>query len=75
MTMQHTYEVRPRIDRDGVDLISDALPFGRLWFGSANAAVVYAQFLSRSHRLTVIVHDASGAVLHRYEFQPDFVEL
>jgi hypothetical protein len=25
----HTYEVRPRKDHRGVDLISDALPFGR----------------------------------------------
>jgi hypothetical protein len=25
------YEVRPRKDKRGVDLISDALPFGRLW--------------------------------------------
>ena len=32
----HTYEVRPRKDKHGVDLISDALPFGRLWYlGSA----------------------------------------
>jgi hypothetical protein len=28
----HVYEVRPRKDRRGVDLISDALPFGRLWY-------------------------------------------
>jgi hypothetical protein len=27
---QHVYEVRPRKDHRGVDLISDALPFGRL---------------------------------------------
>jgi len=27
---QHAYEVRPRKDRRGLDLISDALPFGRL---------------------------------------------
>jgi hypothetical protein len=27
---QHLYEVRPRKDKRGVDLISDALPFGRL---------------------------------------------
>jgi hypothetical protein len=27
----HVYEVRPRKDRRGFDLISDALPFGRLW--------------------------------------------
>ena len=26
----HVYEVRPRKDRRGVDLMSDALPFGRL---------------------------------------------
>jgi hypothetical protein len=25
----HVYEVRPRQDKRGVDLISDALPFGR----------------------------------------------
>jgi hypothetical protein len=25
------YEVPPRKDHRGVDLISDALPFGRLW--------------------------------------------
>ena len=29
----HVYEVRPRKDERGVDLISDALPFGRLWYG------------------------------------------
>jgi hypothetical protein len=28
------YEVRPRKDSHGVDLISDALPFGRLWLWS-----------------------------------------
>jgi hypothetical protein len=27
----HVFEVRPRKDKRGVDLISDALPFGRLW--------------------------------------------
>jgi hypothetical protein len=36
-TMTHVYEVRPRKDYRGVDLISDALPFGRLWCGEPNA--------------------------------------
>ena len=27
------YEVRPRKDHRGVGLISDVLPFGRLWYG------------------------------------------
>ena len=31
------YEVRPRKDHRGVDLISDALPFGHLWDGEPNA--------------------------------------
>ena len=33
----HVYEVRPRKDHRGVDLISDALPFGRLQRGEPNA--------------------------------------
>jgi hypothetical protein len=43
------YEVRPRHDRRGVDLISDALPFGRLWYGEPDAssnAIGYASFES-----------------------------
>jgi hypothetical protein len=31
------YEIRPRKDHCGVDLISDALPFGRLWYVEPNA--------------------------------------
>ena len=27
---QHVYEIRPRKDHRGVDLISDALPFSRI---------------------------------------------
>jgi len=74
LATQHSYEIRPRTDRGGVDLISDSLPFGRLWFRDANAAVVYSRFLSRSRPLTVTVYDAAGAVLQRHEFQCDFVE-
>jgi hypothetical protein len=47
----HAYEVRPRKDKRGVDLISDALPFGRLWYGEPNAAsnaIGYAEHRSRS---------------------------
>jgi hypothetical protein len=54
---QHVYEIRPHKDRRGVDLISDALPFGRLWHGKPDAisnAIGYAKFYSRSHN-TVLV--------------------
>jgi hypothetical protein len=37
MHSQHAYEVRPRSDHRGVDLISDVLPFGRLWYADPNA--------------------------------------
>jgi hypothetical protein len=33
----HYYEVRPRKDRRGVDPISEALPFGRLWYAEPDA--------------------------------------
>jgi hypothetical protein len=28
----HVYEIRPRKDKRGVDLISNVLPFGRVWY-------------------------------------------
>ena len=40
---QHVYEVRPRKDKRGVDLISDALPFGRLSYEQAPDAIDYAK--------------------------------
>ena len=54
------YEVRPRSDKRGVDLISDALPFGRLSYGEPNGisnAVGYAKFFSRSHNAVIRVFD------------------
>jgi hypothetical protein len=48
----HIYKVRPRKDHRGVDLISDALPCGGLWYGELNTvhnAISYAKFFSRSH--------------------------
>jgi len=59
--MLHAYEIRPRKDHRGVDLISDALPFGRLWYGEPDAvsnAVDCAKFFSRSHRAVIRVYDA-----------------
>ena len=47
----HSDEVRPRSDKRGVDLISDSLPFGRLWYAEPNAisnAINYGKFFSHS---------------------------
>jgi hypothetical protein len=40
----HVYEVRPCKDKRGFDLISDALPFGRLWYTELSHAIGYAEF-------------------------------
>jgi hypothetical protein len=40
----HVHEVRPRKDKRGFDLISDVLPFGRLWYTKPDDAVDYAKF-------------------------------
>jgi len=44
------YEVMPRKDKRGIDLISDALPSGRLWFGEPKAishGIAQAKFYTR----------------------------
>ena len=56
----HVYEIRPRKDRRGYDLISDALPFGRLWYTEIPHAIGYAKFRSRSHDAVIRVYDEAG---------------
>jgi hypothetical protein len=73
----HLYEVRPRKDKRGFDLISDALPFGRLWYAEPNAisnAVGYAKFYSRSHPAVIRVFDEAGTVIQTDEHAGDFKE-
>jgi len=74
---QHVYEVRPRKDKRGVDLISDALPFGALWYGEPDAitnALGYAKFYSRSHDAVIRVFDGAGNVIETHEHKGDFKE-
>ena len=74
---QHVYEVRPRKDRRGFDLISDALPFGRLWYGGPNAvsnAIGYAMHDSRSADAVIRVYDAADNVIATHKHAGDFKE-
>jgi hypothetical protein len=74
---KHIYEVRPRKDKRGVDLISDALPFGRLWYDGPNAvanAIGYAEHCSRSHDSIIRVYDETGNVIETHEHAGDFRE-
>jgi hypothetical protein len=69
--------VRPRKDKRGVDLISDALPFGRLWYGEPNAisnAIGYAEHRSRSHHAVIRVYDDAGNVIETHEHKGDLKE-
>ena len=69
-TSTHVYEVRPRADHSGVDLISDALPFGPLWYAGPNAisnSIKYAKFSSRSHDAVIRVFDEGGNVTETHE--------
>ena len=73
----HVYEVRPRKDKRGVDRISDALPFGRLWYDGPNAAssaIGYAKHHSRSHDAVIRVYDHGGNVIETHEHAGDFKE-
>jgi hypothetical protein len=66
-TFSHIYEVRPRADKRGFGLISEALRFGRLWHHEPNDAISYAKFYSRSHAVVVRVFDESGVLVEMHE--------
>jgi hypothetical protein len=77
MTYARICEIRSRKDHHGVDLISDTLPFGRLWYGEPDAisnAVDYAKFYSRSRNAVIRIYDATGNVIETHEHKGDFKE-
>jgi hypothetical protein len=65
------YEVRPRKDRDGFDLISKLFRYGPIWYAGPDAirnAIAYAKFRShsRSQRAIIRVMDDSGAIVQMH---------
>jgi hypothetical protein len=70
----HIYEMRPRNDKRGVDLISDPLPFGRLWYVEVSDAIEYAKHRSRSHHALIRVYDEAGNMIETHEHAGDFKE-
>ena len=55
-----TYEIQPRKDHRGVDLMSNLLSYGRRWYFEPNAvdhAISYAKHRSRSHAAVIRVYD------------------
>jgi hypothetical protein len=55
------------------NLMSDALPFGRLWYGEPNA-ISNAHHRSRSHRAVIRVYDEAGNVIETHEHKGEFKE-
>jgi hypothetical protein len=56
--------LHPRKDHLRVDLISDALPFGHLWYVEVSNAIDYAKFFSGSHDAVIRVYDDVGCVIN-----------
>jgi hypothetical protein len=59
----------------GVDVISNALPFGGLWYDEPDTisnAIGYAEHCSRSHDAVIRVYDESGNVIETHEQKGDF---
>ena len=64
----HIYEIRPRsASSGGVELISDALPQGRLAFDKQRVAIGYARLHSGSHPLVVRIFDADGTLIGSHD--------
>jgi hypothetical protein len=75
MTYARICEVHPSKDHRGVDLISDALPFGRMWYGEPNAistAIGYAKFRSQSHDAVIRVYNEADNVIETREHAGEF---
>ena len=73
----HLYEIRPRADKHGVDLISDVLQFSPLWFAGPNAisnAIGYAKHRSKSDHAVIRVYDDAGNVIVTHEHKDDCKE-
>jgi hypothetical protein len=62
----HVYEIRPRADKHGIDLISDVLPYSPLWYAgptAINSAISFAKFNSGSHDAVIRVYDEASNVV------------
>jgi hypothetical protein len=77
LTAPCTFTKSARAKISGVDLISDALPFGRLWYDGPNAAsnaIGYTSQFSRSHDAVIRVYDEAGDVVETHDHTGDFKE-
>ena len=75
--MSLLYEIRPREDRRGVNLISARLPYGALWYGEPNAvenAASYAVFNAGSEPAEIRIVDPGGTIVETHSYTPEQAE-
>jgi hypothetical protein len=73
----HEYEIQLRKHHRGVDLFSDVLPFGHLWYGEPKAvsnAIAHAPHRSRSRDAVIPVYDTAGNVIETDDHAGEFTE-
>ena len=71
------YEIQLRKYHRGVDLFSDVLPFGHLWYGepqTVSNAIAYARHRSRSRHAVIPVCGAAGNVIETDDDAGEFKE-
>jgi hypothetical protein len=71
------YEIRPRADKHGVDLVGDALPYSPIWYRGPEAirdAIDHAKFYTRSHDVLIRVYDDAGNVIETHKHAGEFKE-
>jgi len=64
-------------DKRGADLISDAPPFGGLWYAGPNAVantIDYAKHYSRSHHAVIRIYNAAGNAIETQKHKGEFRE-
>jgi hypothetical protein len=78
MNPAHVYEIRPRKDDCGVNLISDVLPLRCAVLSGGpdaiNNAIDYAKLYSRSHVARIRVYDEAGNVIETHEHAGELKE-
>jgi hypothetical protein len=70
----HEYEIRPRKDKRGFDLISDALPFGGLWYTHISDAIGVRWDTTAAHMTVIRVYSETGNVIETDEHAGVFRE-
>jgi hypothetical protein len=53
-------QVQSRKNHHRVKIVSDALPFGQLWYSKSQMLTGYAKFYSRSHDVVSAFYNAAG---------------